>query len=93
MMANTNFSPQSNKARSIKGFGKYISQLSLCINIFDLYVSLLNMISQKVMSPLKLPHFFVEDWVFGYRDGTGVIAHKGNSLKDHSKVSHSVHDP
>jgi hypothetical protein len=31
--------------------------------------------------------------VFGYRDGTGVIAHEGNSLKTHSKVSHGVHNP
>jgi hypothetical protein len=38
-------------------------------------------------------HFFMEDWVFGYRDDTCVVAHKGNSLKDHFKVSHSVHNP
>jgi hypothetical protein len=35
----------------------------------------------------------VEDWVFGYRDGTGVVAHEGNSLENHSKVSHGVHNP
>jgi hypothetical protein len=44
-MANTNPPPppQSSKARSIKGFGKNIGQLSLYINISHLYVSLLNM--------------------------------------------------
>jgi hypothetical protein len=36
-------------------------------------------------------HSFVEDWAFGYR-GTGIVAHEGNSLKDHSKVSHGVHN-
>jgi hypothetical protein len=46
------------------------------------------MVSQEMVS-----HSFVEDWVFGYRDGTGVVAHKGNSLEDHSKVSHGVHNP
>jgi hypothetical protein len=46
-----------------------------------------------VVSPLKVSHSFVEDGIFGYRDGTGVIAHKGNSLKDKSKVSHGVHSP
>jgi hypothetical protein len=30
---------------------------------------------------------------FGYWDGTGVIAHEGNSLKPHSKISHGVHYP
>jgi hypothetical protein len=29
---------------------------------------------------------------FGYRDGTGVVTHEGNSLEDHSKVSHGVHN-
>jgi hypothetical protein len=31
--------------------------------------------------------------MFGHKDGTGVIAHEGNSLKAHSKVSHGVHNP
>jgi hypothetical protein len=39
------------------------------------------MISQKVVSPLKVSHSFVEDWIFGYRVGIGVVAHVGNSLK------------
>jgi hypothetical protein len=90
-MATTNFLPQSSKAISIKEFGENISQLSLCINISHPYVSLLNMISEEVMSPLKVSHSFI--WIFGYRDGTGVVAHEGNSLKDHSKVSHGVHNP
>jgi hypothetical protein len=50
------------------------------------------MISQEVVSYFKVFHSFVEDWVFGYRDDTGVIAHEGNSLKDHSKVTHGVHN-
>jgi hypothetical protein len=76
-MANINFTPQSSKARSIKEFGENISQLSLCINIshFDIY--LFHMISQKVVSHFEVFHSFVEDWVFGYRDGTGVVAHEG----------------
>jgi hypothetical protein len=51
------------------------------------------MISQEVVSHFEVFHSFVEDWVFGYRDGTGVVAQEGNSLKDHSKVSHGVHNP
>jgi hypothetical protein len=60
-MANTNFLPQSSKARSIKGFGKNVSQLSLCINISHLNISLLNVISYEVVSPLKVSHSLVED--------------------------------
>jgi hypothetical protein len=67
--------------------------VSLCINVSHLDVSLFNMVSQEVVSPLKVSHSFVEDWVFGYRDCTGVVTHDGNSLKDHSKVSHGVHNP
>jgi hypothetical protein len=51
------------------------------------------MISQEVVSPLKMSHSLVDNWVFGYRDGTGVITHEGNSLKAHSIVSHGVHNP
>jgi hypothetical protein len=87
-MTTTNFPLQSSKTRIINEFDENISQLSLCINVSHLNVSLLNVISQEVVS-----HSFVEDCIFGYRDGTGVIAHERNSLKDHSKVSHGVHNP
>jgi hypothetical protein len=51
------------------------------------------MISQKVVSPLNMSHLLVEDWIFGYWVGTGVIAHEGNSIKPYSKISHGVHYP
>jgi hypothetical protein len=92
-MANNNFPPQISKSRRIKGFGEYVGQLSLGVYISHLNVSLLYMISQKVVSPLNMSHLFVKDWIFGYLDGTGVIAHEGDSLKPHSKISHSVHYP
>jgi hypothetical protein len=56
-MTNTNFPPQSSKARRIKGFGEDVSQLSLCINISHLNISLLNVISHEVVSPLKVSYF------------------------------------
>jgi hypothetical protein len=92
-MANTNFPPQISKARSIEGFGEDIDQLSLAVYLSHLNVSLLYMISQEVVSPLKVSYSLVEDWIFGYRDGTSVIAHELNCLKAHSKVSHDVHNP
>jgi hypothetical protein len=92
-MANTNFPPQISKARSIEGFGEDIGQLSLGVYVSHLNISFLNAISQEVVSPLKMSHSFVEDWIFGYTDGTGVIAHERNTLKANSKVSHGVHNP
>jgi hypothetical protein len=87
------FPPQISKSRRIKGFGENIGHLSLCVYESHLNISLLYMISQEVMCPLKVSNSLVKDWIFGYRDGTGVIAHEGNSLKSHSKVSYDVHNP
>jgi hypothetical protein len=79
-MANTNFPLQSSKARSIKGFGENISQLSLCVNVSLLGISLFHMISQEVVLHFKVFHSFVEDKVFSHKDGNGVVTHEGNSL-------------
>jgi hypothetical protein len=84
---------QISKSRRIKRFGENIGQLSLSVYVSHLNVSVLYMISQIVVSSLNMSNLFVENWIFGYRDGTGVIAHEGNSLKPHSKVSHGVHYP
>jgi hypothetical protein len=65
---------------------KKMQEKSKIYNILD--KALLYMISQEVVS-----HSLMEDCIFGYRDGTGVIAHEVNSLKAHSKVSHGVHNP
>jgi hypothetical protein len=92
-MANTNFPLQISKSRRIKGFGENVGQLSLYVYISHLNVSLLYMISQEVVSPFIVSYFLVKDWISGYGDGTDVIAHEGNSLKAHSKVSHGVHNP
>jgi hypothetical protein len=53
--------PQSSKARRIKGFDKDVSQLSLSIDVSHFIISLLNLIYQEVVSPLKMSHSFVED--------------------------------
>jgi hypothetical protein len=92
-MANINFSPQISKAKSIERFGEDIGQLSIAVYVSHLNVSLLYMVSQEVVSPLMVSHSLVEDKIFGYEDGTGVITHERNSLKAHSKVSHGVHNP
>jgi hypothetical protein len=92
-MTNTNSPPQISKSRIIKGFGKDIGQLSLGVYVSHLNISFLIMISQEVVSHLNMSHLFVEDWIFSYWDDTGVIAHVGNSIKDHSKISHGVHYP
>jgi hypothetical protein len=45
-----------------------------------------------VMYSLNVSHSFVKDWIFSYRNGTDFVTHEENSLKDHFKVSHGVHN-
>jgi hypothetical protein len=52
---------QISKSKSIKGFGENIDQLSLYVYISHLNISLLYMISQEVVSPLKVSHSFMKD--------------------------------
>jgi hypothetical protein len=60
-MANTNPPPEISKTRSIEGFSEDIGQLSLGVYVSHLNISFLNVISQEVVSPLKVSHSFVED--------------------------------
>jgi hypothetical protein len=73
-------------------FNLWNCQLSLYVIVSHLDISLFPMISQEMVSHFNVFHSFVKDWVFGYRDGTDVFTHEGNSLEDHSKVSHGVHN-
>jgi hypothetical protein len=60
-MANTNFPLQISKSRKVKGFGENVSQLHLCVYVSHLNVSILNVLSQEVVSSLNMSHLFVED--------------------------------
>jgi hypothetical protein len=64
-MANTKHPPQRSKMRRIEGFGENIGQLPLCINKHHLYLSFLNMVSQKVVSHFDVFGSPVENWVMG----------------------------
>jgi hypothetical protein len=64
-MANTKLPPQKSKMRRIEGFGENVSQLPLCVNELHLYVSLLNMVSQEVVSHFDVFGSLVENWVMG----------------------------
>jgi hypothetical protein len=70
-----------------------ISTSYLYINVSYLDISLFHIVSQEMVSSFKVSHFVVEEWGFDYRDGTGVVAHVGNFLEDHSKASYGVHNP
>jgi hypothetical protein len=54
---------QRSKTRGIEGFGENVSQLPLCVNELYLYISLLNMISQEVVSHFNVFGSPVENWV------------------------------
>jgi hypothetical protein len=53
--------PEISKTRSIEGFSEDIGQLSLGVYVSHLNISFLNVISQEVVSSLKVSHSFVED--------------------------------
>jgi hypothetical protein len=62
-MANTKLLLQRSKIRRIEGFGENVSQLPLCINKLHLCLSLLNMVSQKVVSHIDVFDSPMENWV------------------------------
>jgi hypothetical protein len=64
-MADTKLPPQRSKVRRIEGLGENVSQLPLCVNEHHLYISLLNMVSQKVVSHFNVFGSPMENWVMG----------------------------
>jgi hypothetical protein len=49
--------------RRIEGFDKNVGKLPLCVNKLHLYLSLLNMVSQKVVSHFDVFGSTVKNWV------------------------------
>jgi hypothetical protein len=64
-MVNTKLPLQRSKIRRIDGFGENVGQLPLCANKLHLYLSLLNMVSQKVVSHFDVFGSPVKNWVIG----------------------------
>jgi hypothetical protein len=62
-MANTKLPSQRSKTRRIEGFGKNVGQLPLYVNKLHLYLSFLNMVSQKVVSHFDVSGSPMENWV------------------------------
>jgi hypothetical protein len=57
---------RANKQNKLhQGFDENVSQLLLCINVLHHYVSLLNMISQEVVSHFYVFCSLVENWILG----------------------------
>jgi hypothetical protein len=64
-MTNTKPPCKEAKMRRIEGFGENVGQLSLCVNKLHFYLSLLNMVSQKVVSHFDVFGSPMENWVMG----------------------------
>jgi hypothetical protein len=62
-MANTELPQQRSKMRRIEGFGENVGQLPLCVNKLHLYLSLLNMVSQKVVSHFDVFGSPMKNWI------------------------------
>jgi hypothetical protein len=60
-MSNIKFPTAKKQNVSHQGVGEVISQLPICVNVFHLYISLLYMVSQELVSHFKVFHTFVED--------------------------------
>jgi hypothetical protein len=56
----------------IKGFVENVSQLPHCVNVFHLYISLLYMISQEVVSNFYVFCSPKKDWILGHIDRAGM---------------------
>ena len=57
------------------------------------YVSLLNIVPQKVVPHLYVFRFGVEDRIFGYAYGTGAVTEKWNLGALLTKVTHGIGHP
>jgi hypothetical protein len=79
--------------RRIEGSDKNVDHLPLYVNKLHLYLSLLNMVSQKVVSHFNVFGSSMENWVMGQSYGTGAITHEGYTIVDHSIISHGLHYP
>jgi hypothetical protein len=64
-MANTMLPSQRSKTRRIEGFDENVSQLPLCVNELYLYISLLNIVSQEVVSHFDVFDSPMKNWVMG----------------------------
>jgi hypothetical protein len=60
-MTNTKLPPQRSKTRRIERFGKNVGQPPFCVNKLHLYLSLLNIVSQKVVSHFDVFSSLVEN--------------------------------
>jgi hypothetical protein len=57
--------PQRSKTRRIEGFGENSGQLPLCVNKLHLYLSLLDMVHQKVVSHFNVFGSPIQNWAMG----------------------------
>jgi hypothetical protein len=64
-IANIKLPPQRSKTRRIEEFGENVSQRPLYVNELHLYTSLLNMVSQEVVSHFNVFGSPMENWVMG----------------------------
>ena len=64
-VANTKLTTKGSKTRSIKRFGENISKLFLGFNSPHLNLSLLNIVSQEVVSHLDVFDLTMETGIFG----------------------------
>jgi hypothetical protein len=67
--------------------------LVLGVDVFQVNVALLIVVTKKVVANLYVFGFGVEDWVFGNTDGTRAITKKWHSPELQTKISQGGYHP
>jgi hypothetical protein len=65
----------------VKWFGEDICKLVLGINVVQINITCIIVVTQEVKADFYVLCFLVEDWVFGYAYGTGAITKQKHSPK------------
>jgi hypothetical protein len=90
---NTNLCSQTTKCSLVQRLGLDIGKLLFCWYMDEVYVSLLNIVSQEVVPHLYMIGFEVKHGVFGNTNGTHAITHERYMGTLLTKVTQRVCDP
>jgi hypothetical protein len=74
------------KSRPIKGFGENVSQLSMGINVAQIDVAFLRMVTKKLKANINLIGLWMQHKILGNTYGTRAITQKRHMMKIQAKI-------
>ena len=72
--AHPQLTPQASKVRLVQRFGEDIGKLELGVNVPQIDVPFLNMVTKKMEANINMLCFRMKHGILGDTDGTGAIA-------------------